>query len=756
MVEKVINLLKREERFKDRIDHIEVLPPKSAIYGKIDNLPSNIQNYLDKKGIKLYEHQCQSIEHIRNSKNIIITTPTASGKTLAFNIPILEKLNADEKATALYIYPAKALENDQLKTLKELEKECNIKTNPNIYDGDTDKSKRPWIRENSRIILTNPHELHLVIPWNYKWAKFFNNLKFVVIDEAHLYRGVFGSNVAYLIRRLRRICNYYGSNPQFILSSATLANPLEFSERLTGLPFELISEDGSPQGTKNFIFYNPYYGGSDEISVHQETKDLFLFFIVNGLQTLCFTISRRMAELTAKWAKTDIDKEHSEYTNRIAAYRAGYLAEERRQIEKELKNEELFGVTTTNALELGINIGSLDAVIISGYPGTMMSTWQQAGRAGRGIEDSLVTLVAFKNPLDQYLMKNPKLFFDKPHEHAIINLNNPYILSNHILCAASEIPINEEEFKEYFGDNREEFLDQLKKSGLIVETFDGWRYSKNDSIALKVSLNNVSSDNFKVMVGEKLLEKLDQQQAYREAHEGAILINKSESYIIEELDIKNSIIHAKKWDIEHHTEALKSTDIRIINKIKNKNIGDLILSFGDLEISEKYYKYRRMLYDKKVGEESLDLPPINFRTKGFWFTLPADYKEQFKLTITKDKGYEGGLHGAEHAIIAMTPFHVMCDQFDLGGLSTPYHQDTQNATIFVYDGFAGGIGLTEKAIEMFEEIVNKTYNLVKECGCKNGCPACIYAPNCGNENDPLDKDGTLLILKKMIKMMKSE
>ncbi|HEX3014104.1 MAG TPA: DEAD/DEAH box helicase, partial [Methanobacterium sp.] len=401
MIEKTLNSLKSKKWYKNRLEHIRVLKPQKAVYGDTKAvLPQFIKNYLRKNNIKLYKHQCDAIDLLRGGKNVVITTPTASGKTLAFNIPIFEKLSQDKNATALYIYPAKALANDQLKSMKELEKYCGMNLNPAVYDGDTTPTKKRKIRKDSRIIITNPYELHNVLPWHHQWENFFSNLKFVVIDEAHQYRGVFGSNVAFLLRRFQRICNYYGSNPQFILSTATLANPIEFSEKLTGLKFKLISDDGSPKGKKHFIFYNPYYDGVGKTTTHVESQGLFQLFVLNNLQTLCFTTSRKMAELIARRSKKEIGEIDASLVNKISAYRAGYLAEDRRKIEDNLKNGKLKGVTATNALELGINIGSLDSVIISGYPGTLMSVWQQAGRAGRGTADSLVTFVAFQNPLD--------------------------------------------------------------------------------------------------------------------------------------------------------------------------------------------------------------------------------------------------------------------------------------------------------------------------------------------------------------------
>ncbi|MCL0063785.1 DEAD/DEAH box helicase [Dehalococcoidia bacterium] len=748
MIARVVDNLKREVRYKDRIEHIEVLTPQKPIYGKLErDLPQSIRNYLLKKGIKLYKHQCDAIEKLRTGKNIIVTTPTASGKTLAFNIPIFERLEYDKSATALYLYPTKALTNDQLKVIKEFEKLSGICVTPNVYDGDTPPNKKPKIREISRIIISNPYELHQILPWHYKWQRFLSNLKFVVIDEAHRYRGVFGSNVAFLIRRLRRICNFYGSDPQFILSTATLANPIEFGEKIVGIKFKLIADDGSPKGKKYFIFYNPYFDGVGTLSAHQETKDLFLFFVKNNLQTLCFTVSRKMAELIAFWSK----REEPYLINKITAYRAGYLPEERREIEGNLKDGILRGVTSTNALELGIDVGSLDAVIISGYPGTIISTLQQAGRAGRGTDESIAVLVAFQNPLDQYFMKHPKVFFDKSYEHAIIDLSNPYIVSGHLMCAASEIPIKLTEERIYFGDDVEDILRRLEREGLVQNTPDGWVYSGKGRATEAVGLDNISSDIFKVICDGKLLETMDRTQAYREAHKGAVLLHRGETYIVEDLDLKSSVIKVKKRDVDYYTEAVKVVDISILEEIENDKIGHFSVSFGEVEVNEQYVGYKIIKYSKVAGMEGLDLPSLNFKTMGLWFIIPQDIRERIK---DENLDFDGGLHSIEHAMIGIMPFHVMCDRWDIGGVSTPNHSDTMRPTVFIYDDFEGGIGLTEKAFELIGKIVKMTYELVRDCKCNDGCPACIYSPKCGNENKPLDKKATILILREILALMK--
>ena len=770
MTKLAIDKFKDDIRFKDKIEHIETIPGRQASFKKVSNLNDSMLNYLSKRDIKLYEHQAISFEKIRDNKNIIITTPTASGKTLAFNLPILEKLTEDKSSTALYIYPAKALSYDQLQVLKNLENELDLNIKPETYDGDTKKSNRYEIRQKSRIILTNPYQLHHILAWHHQWKRFYSNLKFIVIDEAHYYKGIFGSNVSLLIKRLKRIANFYGSNPQFILSSATLANPVELAEKLTGEEFELIDVDTSPSGDKDFILYNPYKNfkrtnknSKNAPSIHQETEHIFLYLLLKDIQTLCFTVSRKIAELIAMWAKNDMAEHKRKLSSRITPYRAGYLASERREIEEGLKTREYLGVTSTNALELGINIGTLDAVIISGFPGTMVSVWQQGGRCGRGSKKSLVILLAFENQLDQYFMKNPDFFFDKPHENAIIDLNNEILLKAHLLCASKELAISEDDINTIFSSNIPKerikyILNQLVEDEDLYKNKKGlYFYPYDDSPSFAHSLDQLSGDIFKIMTDDnRLLEVMERSQVYREAHEGAVLINKGETYIVENVNLKSHFVNVKKQAVAYHTTVLKDVDIKIINKIKKINIGDFTVHFGELEVREDFYKYKKMQFSKSIGTYDLDLPPLKFRTKGLWFTIDNEVKDYLEDKYDEDNVYAGGLHGAEHALIGLFPLHVMCDRFDIGGLSTNYHADTQEASIFIYDAYEGGIGICEKAIEVFTPLLKSTKQLLDTCECREGCPKCIYSPKCGNENKPLHKNATKYILDYMCDKISSE
>ena len=750
LIDDFIKSIKRESSYKKQIVHIQKIPSQEPNYEELEKpLPPNIQTCLQNRKIKFYSHQADAINKARQGKNVVIATPTASGKTLAFNIPVLEALTLDKKATALYLYPTKALTNDQLKVLKELEKDTCIKADAGVYDGDTPLHQRASIRENSRIILTNPYGLHQYLPWHYKWRSFLQNLRFIVIDEAHVYRGVFGSNVAMVLRRLLRICNFYHANPQIIISSATIANPKELANKLTGKDFEVVSEDGSPRGNKSFVFWNPpFIDAANTIrrSTHQETKDILTLNILQNLQTLCFTTSRQMAELITRWTKEELTK-RAKSPNIVTAYRAGYLPQERRDIENRLKNKNLVGVVSTNALELGIDIGSLDSVIISGYPGSIISSWQQAGRAGRTSADSLVTLVAFQNPLDQYFMKHPDDFFGRPHEQAIIDLHNQYISLGHIMCASSELPINETD-KQFFPELLTESIQALEQENLVRKTPRGWVYSGTARTTEVVNLESISHQTVTVTCNGNLLETLTLNKAYEEAHAGAVLLHQGETYLCEDLDLKQLVAKVRQENVNYYTEALKDVDVAI-KKTQQEKHDRIKVGLGELSITEIYHTYLTKTYDEVIKRTPLSLPPLSFSTVGTWFIIPDEIREEIE---TKGLDFAGGLHAVEHAMIAMSPIYAMCDRWDIGGMSTPLHPDTGEATIFIYDGFEGGIGISETIFTKIKPLWEKTLELIDNCECKEGCPSCIYSPKCGNENAPLDKKAASIILKQLLKL----
>ncbi len=750
-VAKYIEYLKSIKGYKQQIVHVEEIPAQDAQYGKLEKpLPACLQSYLERKQIKLYSHQADAINKIRQGKNVVIVTPTASGKTLSFNLPVFEALYKDKTTTALYLYPSKALTNDQLKVLREMEQETAIDAFSNIYDGDTPTHQRSSIREGSHIILSNPYGLHKYLSWHHKWRNFFQHLKFIIIDEGHIYRGVFGSNVAMLLRRLLRICEHYGSNPQIVISSATIANPVEHGQRLTGKEFEVVANDGSARGKKYFIFWNPPLTDALKAirrSTHQETKDLFVLSLSEKLQTLCFTVSRQMAELIVRWTREDLKRKRAlpSMAEAITAYRAGYLPEERRAIENKLRTKSLMGVVSTNALELGIDIGSLDSVIISGYPGTVISTWQQAGRAGRTTADSLVTLVAFQNPLDQYFMRHPKAFFGRPHEQAIIDLHNPHIAMGHIMCAASELPITDIDHK-YFPNVLSESLSSLENQKLVHKTPSGYIYCGISRPAEVVNLNNISSKIVTVVCNGAVLETLELTKAYQEAHEGAVLLHQGETYIVEELNLKTLVATVTKKDVSYNTEPRKTVEIAI-KRVFEEKIEGVKVGLGEVQVTEKYLQFILKNNDVIIGVEPLNLPPLTFTTVGMWITVPDAIKNEVQKKMQWD--FAGGLHAVEHAMIAMAPLYALCDRWDIGGVSTPLHTDTEEPTIFIYDGFEGGIGIAETLYKIIDKLLNATLMLLDNCECTEGCPSCIYSPKCGNENKPLDKRAAKLILKRL-------
>jgi len=751
VIESALDALRQSPRFRDRIAHIEVLPAREPEYGELgEPLPAALSRYLDARGIRLYSHQCEAVEALRAGRNVILCTPTASGKTLGFDLPVFETLARDRRAAALFVYPTKALSNDQLKVFREMERATGIRADAAVYDGDTPVSRRGRIREISRIILTNPHELHHVLPWHSKWERFFRNLRYVVFDEAHRYRGVFGSNVAFVIRRLRRIARFYGASPSFVLSTATLANPQEFGEKLAGLPFDVISGDGSPRGGKTFLFYNPFFDGAGALSPHQETRDLFLYFVKRGLQTLCFTASRRMAELIALWSK-EATKAGSALSGQIAAYRAGYLPQERREIEDALKRGLLTGVTSTNALEVGIDIGSLDCVIISGYPGTVLATWQQAGRSGRRNREALAVLVAFQDPLDQYLMKHPGSFFGKPHEQAIIDLANPYILSGQLLCAVAELPFDAGREDTLPGEASAGLLPELAAEGLVKETPHGWVYTGRGRPVEAVGLDHIARDAYRITCEGALLETMDVSQACREAHLGAVLLHQGESYVVRRFDAENRLVEVERRDVDYYTRAIKAVDLEILGTKDMRRMGRMIFCLGELEVTETTLGYKVIRDDQVAAREDLELPPLRFPTTGLWFTIPDELRRAIH-----DRGlsFGGALHALEHAMIAILPFEILCDRWDIGGLSTPGHPGTGEPTIFLYDGYEGGIGLTEKAQGLMDRVARLTLELIRDCPCETGCPACILSPKCGNDNRPMDKQGALLLLEGMLDRMR--
>jgi len=744
--------------YDGQIAHLEHIAARKAVYGKLEQpLSPFVENCLQKRGLlPLYTHQAASVNQALAGNNVMVVTPSASGKTLCYNIPVMQELSNDRSSRALYLFPTKALAQDQLRTLQEdfCPELFNLMAF-STFDGDTPQRERPDVRKNARIVLSNPDMLHVgILPNHQQWSRFLRSLKFVVIDEAHIYRGVFGSHLSGVIRRLRRLCHQYGSHPQFILASATIANPQELAQKLTGLEFAVVDKDGAPTGGRDFVFWNPPItdvAKGTRRSANSEATKLFTELLLQDTRTLTFVRTRRLTELIYNYTRANLRSAKASLVKRVRPYRAGYLAEDRRKIEKQLFSGELLGVVATNALELGIDIGDLDATILTGYPGSIASTWQQAGRSGRSKEKALSILVGLDNPLDQYFMKHPEFFFKKNYENALVNPENPYIVRGHLLSAAWELPLSNDDEK-YFGAALSVEVPELEKRGLLKQRRDKWYISTSLSYpAQNINIRSSSGENYAlidVSTGA-LLETVEANLAFFQIHEGAIYLHQGDTYLITNLDLRTHTAYAIPTDANYYTQARELTDLHILKILRSKHVGRVQVHLGEVEVTTTVLGYRKkaQFTEEVIGEENLELPPQNFPTIALWFDLP----ESALAVIDKQQlDSAGGLHATEHAAIGILPLFAICDRNDIGGVSTPLHPDTGKPQVFIYDGHPGGVGIAEKGYERIEDLWQATLELVKECPCLEGCPSCIQSPKCGNNNKPLDKKAAQILLRSLV------
>lgn len=759
----------RKRRDIREVVHHEVIsasPARNA--DPFSRLPLEIKGALaDKLGIKtLYDHQAFGVEIIRGGKNLVIMTPTASGKSLIYNIPVVESLLKDPESTALYIFPLKGLEQDQFRAFNNLTVGLPIERPgrppeggdggggkkrraftpglSEIYDGDTTAYRRKKIREAPpAVILTNPDMLHLAInAFNDKWEPFLSNLKYVIIDEVHTYRGVFGSHVAHVLRRLRRILKKYGSEPQFIACSATIANPAELASMLTGLEFELITKSGAPAGRRNFLFINP---PPDESPYTMATR-LFTASVKAGFKTIAFTKARKITELMHSWVKDG----HPEISGKICSYRAGFLPEERREIEQRLFRGELSGVISTSALELGVDIGGLDVCILVGYPGTIASTWQRSGRVGRSGRDSLIIMVALQDALDQFFMRNPDDFFRRSVEAAVLDVNNPVILKPHLLCAASETYLKSTD-EIYNVALYETILRELEKEEKIRywQKGDIW-YPRKRNPQREVSIRATGENFLIVTEGGSLVGESSSARVFFELHPGAVYLHKGTHYKVKKLDLGGRrVTVVQKDDINYHTSATTNEDTEIISTDDTTGLRGVEINYGALRVTSTVTGYRRkeIYTERNLGEFSLTLPPSVFTTKGVWMEVDGALLEEVN---EKEYSVAGSLHALEHAAIAALPLYALCDRMDLGGVSYPMNPELESAAIFIYDGFEGGVGLAKRGFECVRDWFESTLRLMAECDCEVSCPSCTQDPKCGNNNEPLDKRGAILILERWL------
>lgn len=735
------------ERFAPQIAARRRFPAVNEQGGPVPpGLHPPVKNLLNKLGIeKLYSHQIEAVNAILAGQDVVIATPTASGKSLIYNLPVCNTIVEQPHARALYLFPLKALAQDQVRTIEKMAAflpdvfAARGIAGAAIYDGDTSSYWRKKIRENlPGILVTNPDMLHLgLLPYHDLWGGLFANLTHVVIDEVHTYRGVFGSHMAWVIRRLKRICHLYGADPTFILSSATVGNPAELARDLTGSAVKPVTSSGSPRPPRNMVLLNPMDSAPYAATMLLEAA------VKRGLRTIVYTQSRKMTELITMWTGRRME----EFKDRIASYRAGFLPEDRRQIERRLAEGSLLGVISTSALELGIDIGNLDICILVGYPGSIMATWQRAGRVGRGRQESLVVLVGHEDALDQHFMRHPEDFFNREVEAVVLNPANRTIAAQHLTCAAAEAPLTLDD-PLCAGADIPKILDSLTMSGELLCSADGhtW-FAARKYPQREVSLRG-SGSRFTIMDSRsrEIIGEIDGYRVYKECHEGAVYLHMARSWLVETLDLEGHEVLVLPFKGHYFTRPLSHKTTEILQTYQTRKAWGTTVHFGRLRVTETVTGYRRHLLgsQKVIGRYPLDLPPQIFETEGLWLEIPPALMH----SLEKERvHFMGGIHAVEHAMIALLPLLVLCDRNDIGGISHPWHEELEKPAIFIYDGYSGGVGLTRKGFALIDELLARTLAAVKACPCETGCPSCVHSPKCGSGNRPIDKAACIRVLE---------
>ncbi|WP_291323461.1 DEAD/DEAH box helicase [Desulfonatronospira sp.] len=720
---------------------VNEIPARTAVYEDISGLPPPLVQALESAGIRsFYSHQARAVNLIRQGQSVVTATPTASGKSLIYNIPVLESIINDPASRALYLFPLKALTRDQLQNLEVLGKALgpDVLMDCAVYDGDTDPQARAGIkRRPPHILLTNPDMLHRsFLPYHRGWQGFFSGLKYIVVDEVHTYRGVMGSNMAWVFRRLKRICAWYGRKPVFVFSSATIANPGALCRALTGQEPQVILEGGAPAGKKHFLLLDSEMQGAAQSAIRILQKALEL-----GLRTIVYTQSRKMTELIAMWASQRAGR----LKKYISAYRAGFLPEQRREIENKLASGELLAVVSTSALELGIDIGHLDVCLLVGYPGSVMATMQRGGRVGRSGRDSAIILIGHEDALDQYLLRNPEEFFSLEPESAVINPENPSIMRKHLVCAAAEKPLGLHE--DILDTEAEKCIKLLEKDGELISSRDqGFYYTRSRYPHKDVNLRGTGQTYsiFENNTGE-FLGEVDGVRAFKETHPGAVYLHMGDTYVVQDLDTETFAVYVSRAKVDYYTRPLidKYTEIVEVQATRETSAGEL--SLGRLKVTEQVSAYEKRLVrgQARIGLIPLDLPPLVFETQGIWFTLEDRVRQEIE---NKRLHFMGGLHALEHGLIGCMPLIILTDRNDLGGIAVPMHQELQRGAVFIYDGTPGGIGLCRQAFELADKLIARAGRVLSSCPCENGCPGCIYSPKCGSGNRPLEKDAAMHLL----------
>ena len=733
--------------------HIRELPARPAVtIGIPDWIDPRITNALKDAGVtSLWPHQRDALDIAYSGQNVVIATGTASGKSLCYQIPIAQAVLAEPKARALYLAPTKALARDQVRALNSL----NI---PGLvvapYDGDSSQVERKFAREHANVLVTNPDMMHhSLMPGHERWHHMLKHLQVIAVDECHLYRGMFGAHVSNVLRRLLRVAVLHGANPQIVMASATVSSPAKHAQMLTDCEFVEVTVDGSPRGHTTVALALPRPSLPNENdgevirrSAVAEAADALTDLVAAKVRTLVFVRSRKAAETVAAIAREKLADVDASLPGTVTSYRAGYLAEERREVERKLRTGEVLGVASTNALELGVDISGLDATVMAGWPGSLASFWQQVGRAGRAGQDAVALMIASDNPMDHYLVSHPERVLDAPVESSVCDPANPNVLRGHLACAAAESHLKHDELAR-FGDRDRVLgvLAELAGDGLVREREGGWFWNSNAMPHADVDIRGAAMEPYRIVVGStgQLVGTIDADAAFRQVHEGAIYLHLGESFLVEKLDIDHSTALVEAADVDYSTYSRSVTSVEVIDTLEKSVWGEVVLHKGTVTVTERVvgYQRRRNLTSQIIADIPLEMPPVTLRTQAMWLTAPIS---AFGGAHVGD--IAGAVHAAEHAAIGMLPLFTLCDRNDIGGASLVEHPDTEMPTIFIYDGYAGGAGFAHHGYDNAAAWLGATASVVAECDCIEGCPACVQSPKCGNGNNPLDKEGAAALL----------
>ncbi|HVP38028.1 MAG TPA: DEAD/DEAH box helicase [Candidatus Saccharimonadales bacterium] len=729
--------LRARRDYAGQIAHVHNLPGRAAQWAEpAGPLPRPLAEALRSLGIgRLYRHQARALDLAREGRSYVVVSGTASGKTLCYNLPVAERLLAESGAHAFYLFPTKALAQDQLKSLRRLAEgspELSERIRAGTYDGDTSPHTRRKLRDTANVVLTNPDMLHQgILPYHARWARFFSALRFVVVDEIHTYRGIFGSHVAHVLRRLRRIARHYGSDPVFIASSATIRNPSALAAGLFGKPVELVEEDGSPRGPRHFVFWNPPFldpARMERRSTNVEGQELFTSLVREGVQTIVFTRARVTAELVYRYAREALARDRRDLAEAVSPYRGGYLPEERRDIERRLFSGQLKGVISTNALELGIDVGGLDAAILIGFPTTIASTWQQAGRAGRGLHPSLAVLVAYNDPIDQYLMRHPEYFFAASPEAAVVDPENPHILAAHLACAAFELPVRPED-REWFGELAPEVSAILEEEGQLKSLDGAYYWSSTEFPAAHTPLRTISDDTFTIVDAARenaVLATVDAISAPELVYPEAVYLHEGDTYFVRELDLAQKVAYVERRTVDYYTQAVLDSSLRVTQEGGEREfLPGESARLGQATVSWATVGFKKIRFHSldSIGYRALDLPRLKLDTQAMWFR-PS--QRAWLEVVRQGRNPVEGLVGLRNLLITIVPLLAMCDRSDLGGIV-----DSSNfgaPTLFLYDRYPGGLGFAEQGFERFQEALEAARALLEECPCAAGCPSCVGLP----------------------------